>query len=304
MFTFDIFTDSAANLPDETIAKYGITVVPYTVLVNGKERLCYDPAVPTTEAAKAFYAEMRAGADIKTSLVSEQAFIDALTPTLQAGRDALLITISSGVSGSFNQAVQARETLLQQFPQRKIRICDSANASLGEGLLVLKAAVLRDANNSLDACAEYVTRNAYKMNSYFSVADLKYLRRGGRISATLAIAGAILNIKPILRADGSSNAKIAFFGKAHGRKKALAALVDAYEKNADGLGPIAIAHADCEEDAQFLAEMLREKGATDIIMECYDICTGSHAGPGTVALFFSGKDRRVAEMPRVIAATL
>lgn len=296
MNSFDIFVDSAANIPDEFVKKHNIGVVSYSCTVNGEERLCYEKDSNFTETAKKFYDDMRNGAEVKTSLIGAERFIAAVTPALQAGKDALIITCSAGISGTHNQAVEAGRQLTEQFPERKIYVCDGANASMGEGLLALKVADLRDMGESAEACAEWFNQNAYKMNSYFTVGDLKYMRRGGRISATLALAGTILNIKPILKADGGSPAKIIFFSKERGRKKSLAALADAYRENSTEpeKQTVAITHADCEEDALYLADLIRKIGVKDIIIEYYDLCTGAHVGPGTVALFFFGHDRRPA----------
>ncbi len=238
---------------------------------------------------------MRGGADVKTSLVDEQRIIDAIAPVMEAGNDALMITVSSGVSGTYSQALAAKKFLESRYPESKLFVCDSANASMGEGLLVLKVADLRDMGESAETCARWVEQNAYKLNSYFTVGDLKYLRKGGRISTVAAIAGTILNIKPILVADGGVPAKISFFAKERGRKKAITALAEACRQRAVNIEnqTVAITHADCEEDALALAEILKKQfGVTEVIIEYYDLCTGTHAGPGTLALFFMGKDRK------------
>lgn len=295
MNTFEIFADSSANLPNELVKKRNINIISYSYIVNGEEKPCYEPNADFTQTAKQFYADLRGGADIKTSLVDEQRIIEAVTPVMQSGRDAVLITISSGISGTYNQAIAAKKTLEQQFKGCKLFVCDSANASLGEGLLVLKAADLRDMGESAEACAKWVETNAYKLNSYLTVGDLKYLKRGGRISTAAAIAGTILNIKPIIRADGGTPAKLSFFAKERGRKKALSAILDACRQRAVNIEnqTVAIAHADCEEDALYLAEELKTQfGVKEVIIEYYDLCTGAHAGPDTIALFFTGKDRR------------
>ena len=303
MNTFEIFADSAANIPQELVRKHNINIISYSCTVNGEERLCYEPDVDFVQTAKRFYEDMRNGADVKTSLVDEQRIIDAVTPAMRNGRDALLVTVSSGVSGTYNQALNAKKTLEKQFPACRLYVCDSANASMGEGLLVLKAADLRDMGESAEACAKWVERNAYKLNSYFTVSDLKYLKKGGRISAAAAIAGTILNIKPVLRADSGSPAKISVVNKERGRKKALASILELCRKRAVNLEnqTVAITHADCEEDALYIADTLKTQyGVKNIIIEYYDLCTGSHAGPGTVALFFMGKDRKTesaAEQP-------
>lgn len=294
MRNFDIYVDSGANIPNALVHEYDINVISFSCTINGVERKCYEKDVPFDEIAKQFYADMRAGADVKTSLISKDTFIEAVTPSLKAGRDVIMMTISSGISGTYQQAKEAQDELAKQFPRNKVFAIDSANASMAQGLLAIKAAGLRDLGESAETCAKWLTENVYKMNSYLTVGDLKYLKKTGRISTTLAIAGTLLNIKPILRADGGANAKITFFGKEHGRKKALAALAKAFQDRV--IDPenqkIAIMHADSEDDANTLADMLRELGARDIVIGYYDLCTGSHVGPGTVALFFMGKDRR------------
>lgn len=296
MRSFDIYADSGANIPNGLANERDIRIISFFCTVNGVERKCYEDGVPFDEIAKQYYADLRAGADIKTSLISKDAFKSAVAPSLLAGKDVVITTISSGISGTYNQAVEAQRELEKLFPDNRVYVLDSANASMGEGLLALKAADLRDMGESAETCAKWIRENAYKMNSYLTVGDLKYLRRSGRISTTLAIAGTLLNIKPVLRADGGANAKIVFFGKERGRKKALASLANVFAENATDPAnqTIAIMHADCEEDAMELAEMLKAHGAKNIIIGYYDLCTGSHVGPGTVALFFMGKDRRSA----------
>lgn len=294
MADFEIFVDSCANIPDDIRAARNIRMIPFHITVNGEEAVCSEDGGNYVETAKMFYRKMREDADVKSSLIVEARFVDALTPVLEAGKDVILITLTSGMSGTYHQAVAAQKTLAKEYPKRKVFVLDSANASLGEGLLAIKAADLRDMGESVEACAEWVKNNAYKMNSFFTVDDLKYLRKSGRISLTLAIAGTILNIKPILTADGGANAKIASFGKVRGRRKAISAIVEAFDKYAvrPETQTIGIAHADCEEDALELAATLKEHGAGDIIINYYDICSGTHVGPGTLALFFMGNDRR------------
>lgn len=296
MRNFDIYVDSGANIPEQLTKERGINVISFTYTVDGVEKNCYEEGVPFDEIAKQYYADLRGGAEIKTSLIAKDTFINAVTPSLRAGKDVLLTTISSGISGTYQQALEAKSELEKQFPDQKVYVLDSTNASMGEGLLAIKAADLRDMGESAETCANWIKENAYKMNSYLTVGDLKFLRRSGRISTTLAIAGTLLNIKPVLRADGSANAKIVFYGKERGRKKALAALAQVFAETATDPAnqKIAVMHADCEDDALELVEMLKAHGAKDVVVGYYDLCTGSHVGPGTVALFFMGKDRRSA----------
>ena len=267
--SFDIIVDSAANLTDDMVAQTGIKMIPYICTVDGVDTACYENGVKFADIAKSFYSKMAAGADIKTSLIGEERIIEAVTPSMEQGRDVLFITIASALSGTYAQALNAQKTLSEKYNNCKLYVVESANASLGEGLLAIHAAKLRDLGESAeDACA-WVEDNKYKMNSYLTVDDLKHLRRGGRISTTLAIAGTLLNIKPIIRADGGSPAKLAFFGKERGRKRALEKLADYFTQNV--INPenqtVAIAHTDCAEDAEKLGEPLAEKPVTLAIGE-------------------------------------
>ncbi len=292
MQSFEIFADSAANLPDAFVEERGIHVIPYICLVGGEELCAREEGKSFREAAKKFYAALRSGVEARTSLLNKQVFLDALTPTLEAGKDVFLVTMSSGISGTCREAKEAAEELKTRFPDRKIFAMDSANASLGEGLLVMRVADLRDMGESIDTCAQWFEENRFKIQSHLTVGDLKYLRRGGRISAAACIAGTLLGIKPLIKADGSASTKLVMAGKERGRKKALAALVRAYDELGTKGQTIAIAHGDCEEEAMELAETLKEHGASDVIIEYYDITTGAHVGPDTIAIFFAGKDRR------------
>lgn len=199
--------------------------------------------------------------------------------------------MSSGISGAYHSAESAARTLLETFPERKIRLVDTLSASLGEGLIVLHAAERRDAGAALDDLADELTALRRRMCQVFSVDDLKYLHRSGRISGVAALAGNILSIKPLLK--GNEEGKIVCFGRVRGRKAAIKALADRYNELAQDAADqtIGIAHAGCAQDAAALAELLRQKNAPgDILTVCYEPVTGSHVGPGTLALFFLGGD--------------
>lgn len=288
---FDVFVDSAANLTEEMIEEYSIGVVSYVCSIDGKDMECYVKGRPFKETAKAFYDAMRAGSDTRTSLINADKIIAAVTPSLQAGKDVLFVTISSCISGTYNQAKLAAEALKESYPERKMLVCDGWNASLGEGMFAVYAAKMRAEGASIEQCAEWIAEHKNNMNSVFTVNDLKYLKRGGRISATAAIAGTLLNIKPVLVA--SPKGVITQYCNERGRKKALLRLANHFaERVIDPENQIVcISHADCEEDALYLAELIKERGAKNVVVQWYDICTGSHVGPGTVALFFMGVDR-------------
>ena len=300
-YSFDIFADSAANLTDGMVAETGIKIIPFHYIINGEEKPCYEEGVPFAKIAKEFYTELAKGTDIKTSLICEQQFVEALTPSLEAGRDVILVTITEGLSGTFAQAMKAADTLKEKFPDRKVFVVDSVNASLGEGYLAYKAAKLRESGASVDECATWLEDNKYLYNSYVTVNDLKYLRRSGRVSTIAAVAGAILNIKPMLKANGGSPATLAVYAKERGRRKSIDALLSAFKEytGANFADTVCITHGDCEEEALALAEEFKKRGATQVFIEYYDLCTGSHVGPGTLAVFFFGKDRRT---PQEVAA--
>lgn len=286
-----MFVDSAANLTEELIDQYNIGVISYICSVDGQDLMCYEKGVPFVETAKKFYEAMRAGAETKTTLVNADRIMTAVTPSLEAGRDVLIITIAEGISGTYNQALEAAKQLQKKYRGRKILVSQAANASLGEGLVALYAARLAETGASVEECHQWIEDNKFNIHGVCTVDSLKYLKRGGRVSTALAIAGTILNIKPVLHGD--ENSKLTVFCNERGRKKSIAKLVETFKENV--IDPqnqtVAIAHADCEDEALELAERIKALGAKDVIMNYYDLCTGAHAGPGTIALFFMGKSR-------------
>lgn len=291
MRSFDIIADSAANLTDGMIETYNIGVVSYSVNIDGTEMESYVKGADSEEIAKKFYDAMREDKNTKTTLVNAGKIIDAVTPCFEAGRDVLFVSLSSTISGTYSQAKFAAEELAKTYPDRKMLIFDSYNAGLGEGLFALYAAKLRDMDYSIDECYEWMESNKFRLNSVFTVSSLKYLKRGGRISATLAIAGTLLNIKPILWAD--ENGKIVSMGVERGRKKAIAKLAETFAQRVEHPDNqiIAISHADCLEDALLLRDMVMEHGAKQVEIAMFEICTGSHVGPGSLALFYLGSER-------------
>lgn len=291
MENFEIFVDSAANLTDELIAKHSIKVIPYFCSINGTETPCYQDGVPSEEIAKNFYEAMREGAETKTTLINADRIIDEVTPTMQAGKDVLLFVITTKLSGTYNQALAAKERLKEIFPERKLLVVDSFNASLGEGLLAVYAAEKRDEGKSLDEVYEWISERTPYMNSFVTVSSLKYLKRSGRVNAAKAIVGTILKINPLIW--GSDKGELEVFANERGRKKAMNKMVELFkERVTDPENQhVAITHADCLEDAEHLAEMVKAAGAKEVIITMYDLCTGAHIGPGTLALFFWGKKR-------------
>lgn len=296
---FQIVVDSAANIPAELVKKYDIRVISFVNYVNGKKVVCFDPDLtPEEERAKGreYYDAVRAGADVKTGLVSSGDFEDLFRSILEAGDDILYFSLSKNISGTYNSARIAAEELSESFPDRKIRLIDALNASLAQGILSIYASEMRAGGKSLDETADILSTYPAKMNGVFTVGDLKYLSRTGRISSSAALVGNLLNIKPILR--GNKDGFIVQFKKCRGRKAALNTLVSLVCDNI--VNPeeqiIGIAHADSYEDSLYVMEEIRKRvKLRGFINTSYDYCTGSHVGPDTIALFFMAKDRELGE---------
>ena len=273
---FQILTDTSANLDTAVLQQRNIHVIPFHFYVDGQSHFCENTA---KFDGKAFYDAIRAGARSTTSQISPQAYIDEMTPMLAAGDDVLFVSMSSGISGSFAASQVAAQHLSAEFPQRKIRLVDTRGASLGEGLLALRAADMRDAGADIDETADAVFALHRNMCQIFTVEDLKYLRATGRVSGAAALVGSILQIKPLL--------------KLRGRKRSIQAMAERYDelvKDAEAQ-TVGIAHADCPEDAEMLAALLRRNHPPKEIMTVvYEPVTGSHVGPGALALFFLGDE--------------
>lgn len=281
-----LFTDTSANLPVEIIDEYGIEVVPFSYTIDGVEY------IPEREFdGKAFYAAMRAGSAVKTSMVNTGTFIERFKAALDAGKDVLYIGMSGGISGTANAALMAKQELDEEYPDRKIIVIDTLAASLGEGLFVIKAAEQLKDGVALDAIEEAIRAQVPSMCQSFTVDDLKYLKNTGRVSGAAAIIGNVLSIHPIL--IGDYEGKIVVKAKVRGMKRTLDALAERYAELAlSKTETIGIAHADNEDGKAYLVQRLRDKGLTGKCLSvCYEPVTGSHVGPGTVALFFFGTDR-------------
>ena len=282
--SFSILTDTSANLPKAYLRRNGIRTIPYTFTIDGRE---LDEGF-VFEGGR-FYADMRRGKIVTTSQIPPQRYMDFFRSELAEGRDVLFVSMSSGISGSYNSACIAAEELRAEFPERRLRLVDALGASLGEGLLVVWAVRYRKAGLSVDEAAERLLERRYGMCQVFTVDDLRYLKRGGRLSNLAAAVGTVLQIKPLLKGDNEG--KIVCFEKLRGRKRAIEAMAEKFNACAlpQGGQTIGIAHADCEEDMNYLISLLRRlREGLDIMTVCYEPVTGSHVGPGTLALFFEG----------------
>lgn len=286
---YTVITDTSANLDQQWLIEHNVPVIPFHYFVNGKDNTCTNTR---GFDGKAFYSAMRAGEKVTTSQITPQAFMDVFRPLLKEGQDILFVSMSSGISGSFSQGQSAARELAEEFPERTIRLVDTYSASLGEGLLVVKAVECRDQGMPLEEAYALLQDLRHSMCQVFTVDDLKYLRNTGRLSNMAALVGMVLNIKPLLKGD--TEGKIVSFAKIRGRRKSVMGLAEQYDRFVRGAGnqTIGIAHADCQEDVDYLISLLKQNNPPkDILTVMYEPVTGSHVGPGTLALFFMGDAR-------------
>ena len=283
-----LYTDTSANLPLALLREYDIAVIPFSYTVNG---MAEDYSEETDFDGKAFYDAMRRGAEVKTSMVNPATAAAFFERALAQGDDVLYVGMSGGISGTAQAAVIAAGELTEKYPARKIVTIDTYAASLGEGLQVLEAARMIEEGKSLDEIKAHLLARRPHMCQFFTVDDLAYLKRGGRISSATALIGTVLSIKPILCGDETGH--IVSCGKVRGMKRAYQELANYYDGRAlDKSEMLGIAHADNEEGAQALIALLRDKGFTgECLNVVYEPVTGAHVGPGTVALFFYGTEK-------------
>ncbi|MBR1456911.1 MAG: DegV family protein [Oscillospiraceae bacterium] len=286
--SFVVLTDTSGNLPTREAAAHDLKVIPFTYTINGQDYTCTD-----TEAfdGDAFYERIRRGVTVTTTQICPQNYVEFFEPYLRAGKDVLFVCMSSGISGSCNSAHIAADMLAGDYPDRRIEIIDTRGASLGEGIIALKAARLRDIGRDVLEAAKELRGNVERMFNVFTVDDLMHLKRGGRLSNLSAIVGTVLQIKPLLK--GNEEGKIVAFAKLRGRRKSIQALAQLYDRLA--VDPqeqvVGIAQAGCREDAQYLAELISlHRPPREILTVEYEPVTGSHVGPGALALFFEAAD--------------
>ena len=290
---FEIVTDSCCNLLEDMIDDFGIHVLPLTFMVDGEDEVYQSYLKGERTDLKQFYTMMREGKVFKTSLPnlaeSEALFRDLLG----SGRDVLYIAFSSGLSGTYQALSLMAAQLQEEFPERRIHVVDSLAASGGQGLLVWYAVQHARAGESIDQVRDWLEENKLHLAHWFTVDDLMFLFRGGRVSKTAAWAGTLLNIKPVLHVDDEGH--LIPMEKVRGRKKSLNALIDHMEKSANK--PISdqmvfITHGDCIEDAEYVAAKIKERfGVKEVVINYVDPVIGAHSGPGTMALFFLADKR-------------
>lgn len=295
---FQIVVDSAANIPAELVKKYDIRVISFVNYVNGQPLTCFDPDLTMEQErvkGKEYYDALRAGAEIKTGLISSGDFEECFRSIMENNEDVLYFSLSKNISGTFNSARIAAQELMENPPMgRRIRMIDSLNASLAQGILAIYASEMRSQGMDFDTIADTLETYPARMNGIFTVGDLKYLAKTGRLSGSTALIGNILSIKPILR--GNKDGYIVQYKKCRGRKAALNTLVSLVCETI--IDPkeqiIGIAHADSYEDSLYVMEEIQKRiQVREFINTSYDYCTGSHVGPDTIALFYMAKDREL-----------
>ena len=288
MSEYVIVTDSSADLPDSLVKELGVEVLPLSFTVQGKTYHNYpddremDP--------KVFYKMLRDGEMATTSAVNVAEYTAMLEPLLQAGKDVLVLAFSSGLSTTYQSSVIAANELAEQYPDRKICTVDTLCASMGQGLLVWLAVQEQRKGKSLEEVRDWVEENKLHLCHWFTVDDLHFLKRGGRISAATAVVGTMLSIKPVLHVDDEGH--LISMGKARGRAASLTALVDHMEKTATDVDTVFISHSDCLDDAEKVAADVEKRfGTKDVVINNVGPVIGAHSGPGTLALFFLGTKR-------------
>lgn len=288
MNNYVIFTDSACDLVPSLLAEWGVRCVSLAFRFNHIDKDFLNDDMPIKE----FYQNMRDGKIAKTNAVNAEAFREAFEPVLAAGTDILYLGFSSGLSTTFQQGKVAAEELAEKYPDRKVIAIDTLCASAGEGLFVKLVLDKKNEGATIEEAAAYANELLPKLAHWFTVEDLVYLKRGGRVSPAVALVGGMLNIKPIMHVDDDGH--LIKVGTIRGRKQSLNALADKLFETAEDPagGTIFISHGDCLEDAQYLADRIKSKGGNDVqIITNVGTVIGAHSGPGTMALFFVAKQR-------------
>ena len=287
MANYQIITDSGCDLPQSLLDTLGVKSVPLYVNFRGAEQ-----PDSVDEGIKELYDGLRGGEKATTSAVNPDRWAAMIEPSLAEGKDAVVIVFSSGLSTTYQSAVIAGQELTEKYPDRKVYVVDSLCASLGQGLLVWYACKKRDEGMSAPELAKWLEENRRNLCHWFSVDDLMYLKRGGRVSAVTAVVGTMLSIKPVLHVDDEGH--LINVSKARGRKASIDALARKFSELDGGFdnSTVFISHGDCEEDAKYLAEKVKaEYGVKEVVIGYVGAVIGSHSGPGTLAFFFLGKHR-------------
>ena len=285
-----IMTDSSCDLPQELADQLGLEVLPLEVMADGKN---YRNWLDGREIGfKEFYKLAREGKELKTSAVNTAAFEEKMEKLLKEGKDILYIGFSSGLSTTYNSGEAAARELREKYPDRKIYTVDTLAASLGQGMIIYYAAKKKEAGATIEEVRAFVENEKLHMCHWFTVDDLNYLKRGGRISAATAAVGTMLSIKPVMHMDNEGH--LVAVGKARGRKAALCQLLDTMGELGEVLEgqTTFICHSDCMDDAQYVASQMKERfGVAQVNINWIGPVIGAHTGPGTIGIFFWGRER-------------
>ena len=290
MGEYIIMTDSSCDLPASLAEKMELTVLPLYVDVNGQRYTNYldEREIKFSE----IYAKLRTKCPAKTSAVNMNDFMEVMAPILDGGKDILYIGFSSGLSSTYDAGAMAARELTERWPDRKIYAVDSLCASMGQGLLVYLAWQQKQLGRTIEEVRDYVEGNKLHLCHWFTIDDLMFLKRGGRISGATAIVGSMLSIKPVMHVDNDGH--LIKVSTARGRKASIKALADEAAKRGVDLEnqTIFISHGDCLEEANFLADIMRSRfKVKDVVVNYVGPVIGAHSGPGTIALFFLGTER-------------
>ena len=288
--SYTIVTDSSCNLTAKMIDDYGLEIISLKYFAGETAFESYTKGVDPD--FKAFYNMARKKEPLSTTLASPDICEQTFEKILEKGEDLIYIGFSSGLSGTFQVAYNVLEELKEKYPERKIYCVDSLAASLGQGLLVHYAVNKKNEGATIEELFNWLNENKLNLCHWFTVDDLFYLKRGGRVSGTAAVMGTVLSIKPVMHVD--DNGKLIPKAKVIGRKRAIEMLVSKMKETA--INPseqtVFISHGDCIEDAEFLADLVKkELGVKDVFIHYIEPVIGCHSGPGTLALFFMGTHR-------------
>ncbi len=282
---YQIITDSCCDFTQQQYAQWNVSCVSLSVSYNGENHKNFT----RPEEVRAFYDQLRSGVTATTAAANPSDWASVMEPALQEGKDLLVLAFSSGLSTTYQSAVIAAEDLKEAYPQRTIYVVDTLCAALGQGLLVWYAAKKRDQGLSLEELHSWVEENKRRICHWVTVDDLSHLKRGGRISGTTAIVGAMLNIKPIILMD--EEGRLVNTAKVRGRKTAMEYLVKKLEETGTDLDTVFIAHGDCPEDAAALEAQVKTLGVKNVMTGYVGPVIGAHTGPGVLVLLFLGSHR-------------
>ena len=291
MRSFDLLTDSSSDLPLDIVSEFNVKILPMTFTLNETD---YQDDFWTSISPGEFYSRVKSGERSITTQIPGATFFQMFSESLEKGRDVLFVCLSRGLSASYDNACTAAAEAAEKFPDRTVRVINSISATLGHGLLTLMAAEMGDGGASANETADYLEVIRHRVFALFTVDDLMFLHKGGRLSRTAAVAGTMLGVKPVLWVNPEGELKQQ--GKARGRKASIEALANSMEKcirPGKRLKLATISHGNCPDDAEYLKKIITERFHIErVIINILGSIIGAHAGPGTLALFFEG------DMPR------